>query len=146
MAKRDTAVGEAIGAASMNKIIVFLISCFFINFSYANTMYPFETAKQEVQFEHLLKNLRCLVCQNQDLADSNADLAKDLRMQVYNLVKEGRTDTEINDYLSSRYGDFVLFKPPVKELTLLLWFGPLLFLLCGVVIFWRTCFKRANDE
>lgn len=132
----------------MRKTLLYslIISCFFINVSYANSMYPLDTRKQEAQFEHLLKNLRCLVCQNQDLADSNAELAKDLRMQVYKLVKEGKTDTEINDYLSARYGDFVLFKPPVKSLTLLLWFGPLLFLLLGLLIFWRTCFKRVNHE
>ncbi|WP_370449371.1 cytochrome c-type biogenesis protein CcmH [Legionella sp. km772] len=124
----------------------YFIACFFVSLSYASSMYPLESPKQEAQFEHLLKNLRCLVCQNQDLADSNADLAKDLRLQVYNLVKEGKSDTEINDYLSARYGDFVLFKPPVKAVTLLLWFGPLLFLFLGVVIFWRTCFKRASYE
>lgn len=123
-----------------------IVICFFINTGYANSMYPLDTPKKEAQFEHLLKNLRCLVCQNQDLADSNAELAKDLRMQVYKLVKEGKTDTEINDYLSARYGDFVLFKPPVKSLTLLLWFGPFIFLLLGLLIFWRTCFKRVTHE
>ncbi|RUR13292.1 cytochrome c-type biogenesis protein CcmH [Legionella sp. km772] len=130
----------------MKRIMSYFIACFFVSLSYASSMYPLESPKQEAQFEHLLKNLRCLVCQNQDLADSNADLAKDLRLQVYNLVKEGKSDTEINDYLSARYGDFVLFKPPVKAVTLLLWFGPLLFLFLGVVIFWRTCFKRASYE
>jgi len=130
----------------MKSIVSLIFFFFFIGLSYANTMYPLDTPKQEAQFEHLLKDLRCLVCQNQDLADSNADLAKDLRLQVYNLVKEGKSDTEINDYLSARYGDFVLFKPPVKSLTLMLWFGPFLFLILGVVIFWRTCFKRASYE
>jgi cytochrome c-type biogenesis protein CcmH len=130
----------------MKSIASLIFSFFFIGLSYANTMYPLDTTKQEAQFEHLLKDLRCLVCQNQDLADSNADLAKDLRLQVYNLVKEGKSDTEINDYLSARYGDFVLFKPPVKSLTLMLWFGPFLFLILGVIIFWRTCFKRVSYE
>src|ERR1044072_112926 len=80
----------------------------------ANSTYPFDSVKKEAQFNYLLKELRCLVCQNQDLADSNADLAKDLRAQVYELVQEGKTDTEISDYLTDRYGDFILFKPPVK--------------------------------
>lgn len=130
----------------MKRIMFLFIFSLLATQTWANTMYPLDTPKQEAQFEHLLKNLRCLVCQNQDLADSNAELAKDLRLQVYNLVKEGKSDTEINDYLSARYGDFVLFKPPVKALTFLLWFGPLFFLLLGVVIFWRTCFKRVSYE
>nr|WP_274519606.1 cytochrome c-type biogenesis protein [Legionella brunensis] len=112
----------------------------------ANSFYPLDTAKQEAQFSYLLKELRCLVCQNQDLADSNASLAKDLREQVYNLVKEGKADSEIIDYLTARYGDFILFKPPVKPLTALLWFGPALFLCVGLFIFWRTCLKRSSHE
>jgi len=130
----------------MNKLMIFFISFFFLTLCHANSLYPLETPQKEAQFEHLLKNVRCLVCQNQDLADSNADLAKDLRLQVYHLVQEGKSDNEIIDYLASRYGDFVLFKPPVKALTLLLWFGPFLFLIFGVVIFWRTCFKRVTYE
>lgn len=112
----------------------------------ANSVYPLDSVKKEAQFNHLLKDLRCLVCQNQDLADSNAELAKDLRLQVYQLVKAGKSDSEINDYLTSRYGDFILFKPPVKGVTLLLWFGPFLFLVLGFIIFWRTCFKRKSYE
>lgn len=112
----------------------------------ANGLYPLDTVQKEAQFNHLLKDLRCLVCQNQDLADSNADLAKDLRLQVYQLVKEGNSDNEITEYLTARYGDFILFKPPLKGVTLLLWFGPFLFLILGCVIFWRTCFKRVSYE
>lgn len=131
--------------------IIDLIKCGFVVFiiatsSFANSVYPLDSAKKEAQFNHLLKDLRCLVCQNQDLADSNAELAKDLRQQVYELVKEGKSDSEINEYLTSRYGDFILFNPPVKAVTLLLWFGPFLFLLLGFFIFWRTCFKRMTNE
>jgi len=107
---------------------------------WANSTYPLDSVQKEAQFQHLLKDLRCLVCQNQDLADSNAELAKDLRAQVYQMVKDGKSDTEISDYLTARYGDFILFNPPVKAVTFLLWFGPILFLLFGFVIFWRTCF------
>lgn len=117
-----------------------------LSLAHANGIYPLDSAKKEAQFNHLLKDLRCLVCQNQDLADSNADLAKDLRQQVYELVREGKTDTEIRDYLTARYGDFILFNPPVKSVTLLLWFGPFLFLVLGFIIFWRTCFKRTSYE
>jgi len=112
----------------------------------ANSTYPLDSPRKEAQFNHLLKDLRCLVCQNQDLADSNAELAKDLRLQVYELVKEGRSDSEINEYLTSRFGDFILFKPPVKAATWLLWFGPFVFLMLGLVIFWRTCFQRISYE
>ncbi|KTD62787.1 cytochrome c-type biogenesis protein [Legionella shakespearei] len=127
--------------------IVYLLLCFlFASMGHTNSIYPLDSAKQEAQFNHLLKDLRCLVCQNQDLADSNAELAKDLRLQVYQLVKEGKSDSEITGYLTSRYGDFILFKPPVKGATLLLWFGPFLFLLLGFLIFWRTCFKRISHE
>lgn len=114
--------------------------------SYASGMYPFDSKKKEAQFNHLLKELRCLVCQNQDLADSNAELAKDLRLQVYDLVQEGKSDTEIFDYLTARFGDFILFNPPVKAATWLLWFGPLVFLILGFIIFWRTCFMRVSHE
>jgi len=123
-----------------------LIGLFFSVFAYANSLYPFNTKQEEAQFDSLLKNLRCLVCQNQDLVDSNAELAKDLRLKVYHLVQEGQTDSEIFDYLTARYGDFILFNPPVKAVTFFLWFGPLLFLLLGLIIFWRVCLKRGLDE
>lgn len=104
----------------------------------ASSIYPFDQPKQEAQFKYLLKELRCLVCQNQDLADSNADLARDLRDEVYRLVQQGQSDHEIIDYLTQRYGDFILFKPPVKGVTALLWFGPALFLCVGLLVFWRS--------
>ena len=129
------------------KICLFLISFFLLLSSVsANSRYPLETAKQDAQFAHLLKELRCLVCQNQDLADSNAGLANDLREQVYGLVKAGKSDSEIVNYLTARYGDFILFKPPIKLITALLWFGPALFLFLGLIIFWRTCLRRTSDE
>lgn len=124
------------------KPFIFSLSIFLNSFAYASTFYPLETQRQEAQFAHLLKNLRCLVCQNQDLSDSNASLAKDLRNQVYNLVKENHSDAEITHYLTSRYGDFILFKPPVKEITLFLWFGPILFLMVGCFIFWRLSYRK----
>jgi cytochrome c-type biogenesis protein CcmH len=126
--------------------LFFMVSLLFCSMSHAQAIYPLDSPKQEAQFTHLLKNLRCLVCQNQDLSDSNAELAKDLRMQVYELVRQGKSDSEINDYLTARYGDFILFKPPVKAITALLWFGPFLFLCFGIFVYWRTCFRRAEHE
>lgn len=127
---------------------LFLLGFLFILVTptWANSTYPLDSDKKEAQFNHLLKELRCLVCQNQDLADSNAELAKDLRAQVYQLVKENKSDNDIRNYLSTRYGDFILFKPPVKGVTLLLWVGPFLFLLSGCAIFWRTCFGNREKE
>ena len=109
----------------------------FINTGYADALYPLQTTKQESQFKHLLADLRCLVCQNQDLADSNAGLAKDLRAEVYNRVKDGQSDHEIITYLTDRYGDFILFNPPLKGITFFLWFAPMLFVGVGMIIFWR---------
>lgn len=97
----------------------------------------------ESRLKALSEELRCLVCQNQSLADSNADLAIDLRNQVKTLVEQGKTDAQIKHYMVERYGDFVLFKPPVQTNTWLLWFGPFLLLLFGAVI-WRRVQRSGN--
>lgn len=130
----------------MKIIYTVFFAIFCMPLAFANSNYPLDSPQKEAQFQQLLKELRCLVCQNQDLSDSNAGLAKDLRVQVYELVKEGKSDSQIRDYLTSRYGDFILFKPPLKAATFLLWFGPLLFLGLGFIIFWRTCLKRISYE
>ena len=91
----------------------------------------------------LAENLRCLVCQNESLASSHAELAEDLRREVREQMKKGMSDQQIIDYLVSRYGDFVLFNPPVKSYTLLLWGGPfLLFLLGGAWLFFQLRKRR----
>lgn len=130
----------------IKRILFFLFVFFHQSYVFSNTLYPLDNRKQEAQFSHLLRELRCLVCQNQDLADSNAGLAKDLRDEVYQLVKQGNSDDDIVHYLTARYGDFILFKPPVKAVTVLLWFGPMMFLFIGILIFWLTCFKRVRHE
>ncbi len=79
----------------------------------------------------LAENLRCLVCQNESLASSHAELAEDLRKQVREMIKKGMSDTDIKDYLVARYGDFVLYTPPVKNTTVPLWYGPFVLLLIG---------------
>ena len=97
----------------------------------------FDTPAQEERYKTLIQELRCLVCQNQNLADSNADLAKDLREQTYAMVSEGKSSDEIIDYMVTRYGDFVLYRPPVKPMTLMLWIGPFVLLILGVVLLLR---------
>jgi cytochrome c-type biogenesis protein CcmH len=96
-------------------------------------------AKRE--YELALK-LRCLVCQNQSIAESNASLAVDLRNQVREQVAAGKSDSEIIDFMTTRYGDFVLYQPPLKGSTMLLWFGPLLLLAVGVFVAWRVVRAR----
>jgi cytochrome c-type biogenesis protein CcmH len=86
----------------------------------------------ERRLKHLAEELRCLVCQNQTIADSNASLAVDLRNQIRGQIAEGRSDTQIRDYMVERYGDFVLYRPPLKAATLALWLGPLVLLAGGV--------------
>ncbi len=91
-------------------------------------------AAQDARFHALLPDLRCLVCQNESLADSTAPLAQDLKYEVRGLVAQGKSDAEIKKYLTDRYGDFVLFKPPFDARTALLWLGPFLLALIGVIV------------
>ena len=95
----------------------------------------------EQRLKRLETDLRCLVCQNQTLADSNAPLAEDLRREVRELALAGKSDAEIRAFLVARYGDFVLYRPPVKESTWLLWFGPFL-LLGGGIVAWLAIVRR----
>jgi cytochrome c-type biogenesis protein CcmH len=88
--------------------------------------------------------LRCLVCQNQTIADSHADLAVDLRNQVRDMLRQGRTNQEIIDYMTARYGDFVLYRPPVKRTTWLLWFGPAVFMVGGVAVLFLVLRGRSR--
>jgi cytochrome c-type biogenesis protein CcmH len=88
--------------------------------------------------------LRCLVCQNQTIADSNADLAVDLRNQVRDMLRQGKSEREIIDYMTARYGDFVLYRPPVKNTTALLWFGPAVLLVAGVGGLWLVLRRRSR--
>jgi cytochrome c-type biogenesis protein CcmH len=90
----------------------------------------------------LARNLRCLVCQNESLAASQADLAKDLREEVREMIKKGMTDKQIKDYLVARYGDFVLYDPPMKRSTVLLWYGPFALLLIGAGVLFYQLRKR----
>lgn len=95
-----------------------------------------DPAKQQ-RYQHLLEELRCLVCQNQTLADSHADLAQDLRNEVYKMVDAGQANDLIIEFLVSRYGDFVLYRPPVKWTTVLLWFGPFALLILALFSVYR---------
>ena len=106
---------------------------------------PFDSPEQEQRFRALAAELRCVMCQNQSLADSNAGIAGDLRREILDLMKEGRSDEEIKAFLSERYTDFVLYNPPLRSNTLLLWFGPLAVLLAGGIGLFVTLRRRARQ-
>ncbi|MEI6334486.1 MAG: cytochrome c-type biogenesis protein [Methylococcaceae bacterium] len=89
--------------------------------------------KQQESYETLTSELRCLVCQNQTIGDSNAELAADLRRQVYEMLEQGKSKEEIVQFMTDRYGDFVLYKPPFKGKTSVLWIAPVVFLLMGLI-------------
>ena len=92
----------------------------------------------EQRLNAITQDFRCLVCQNESMADSQADLAQDLRREIRHLIQSGKTDDDIKEFLVSRYGDFVLYQPPLKPVTWLLWWGPLLILLCAVFLMIHT--------
>jgi cytochrome c-type biogenesis protein CcmH len=100
--------------------------------------FKFDSKAEELHFKKLIEELRCLVCQNQSLADSDAELAHDLRAEVYEMIQAGNSDEEIVTFLVARYGDFVLYNPPVKPSTYLLWFGPFVLLLLAAFILLRS--------
>ncbi len=104
----------------------------------------FNDTAEETRFHDLVSELRCVMCQNQSLADSNAQIAVDLRREVLDLMREGRSDPEVRDFLVARYGEFVLYRPRVSGTTWLLWFGPLLFALGGGVVVWRLLRRGRN--
>ena len=98
----------------------------------------------EKRLQGLSEELRCLVCQNQNIADSNAELAQDLRREIRSMIQAGKSDKEIIDFMVTRYGDFVLYRPPVKGITLLLWGGPIALLLLGLFVLQRYLRQRAR--
>ncbi|WP_404819149.1 cytochrome c-type biogenesis protein [Vibrio tritonius] len=108
-------------------------------------VYHFDSAEQEIQFQELSAALRCPKCQNNTIADSNAALAKDLRQKVYEMTKEGKSRQDIVDYMVARYGDFITYNPPLTLGTLILWVGPLLVLMFGLVMIWY-CSRRSSLE
>lgn len=125
----------------MNRLIVLwgfvLLLCANVAVA-AIDVYEFDSPIEEQRYRALVDELRCPKCQNQNLADSDAQVAKDLRHRTWQLIREGRSDGEIRDYLVDRYGDFITYRPPVRASTALLWFGPFILLLVVVlVMLWR---------
>lgn len=108
--------------------------------------HEFSSTEQEQQYNKLVNELRCLVCQNQNLSGSNSELAQDLRKEVYGMIKKGDTETEIIDFMVARYGDFVLYNPPFKATTFLLWVGPFVILILAILLIVTIIRKNKNNQ
>tara|TARA_Y100000590_G_C15162203_1_gene803996 strand:- start:72 stop:509 length:438 start_codon:yes stop_codon:yes gene_type:complete len=123
----------------LKKIFILIVFLSFFQF-FNDNFYAVEPdeflkdSKQESRARNVSKNIRCMVCQNQSIDESSAPLAKDLRVLIRNKIKEGKSDKEIYKFLTDRYGDYILLKPPIKLSTLILWFSPLFFLVIGIFI------------
>ena len=128
----------------LNKIFVIIVALFFAELIFLNSkaVEPDEilnNPKLEIRARNISKNIRCMICQNQSIDESNASLAKDLRILIRDKIKEGKKDFEIYKFLTDRYGDFILLKPPIKSNTIALWFLPFVFLLIGIlIVFWHN--------
>jgi len=127
---------------------LFVLMTLLLSFSAAAVIdvYDFETEEQEALFRTLAAELRCPKCQNNNLADSNASIAKDMRQKTYNMVIEGKTEDEIVTYWIDRFGNFVLYKPPVTIGTAILWVGPGLFVIFGGIIIVRNSRRKVRVE
>jgi cytochrome c-type biogenesis protein CcmH len=95
---------------------------------------------------NILKNLRCLVCQGQSIADSNSDFAQTIKLVVKDQIKDGRTEKEIYDFLISKYGEWIFYKPSLKSHNMILWFGPYLMIFFGGLLIWKLIRKRKNNK
>ena len=127
----------------MKKILILILLSFS---AIAIDIHEFESETQRLDYQQLTEELRCLVCQNQNIADSDAGLAKDLRNEVAKLVKSGQSQSEITDYLVVRYGDFVRYSPPVRIDTILLWVLPFLVLLIAATVLIFTIKRNQNNK
>ena len=129
----------------MSRVLKFVLTIFVLHSSVCIAQVISVAPEYEDRYEHLLSELRCLVCQNQTVAESPADLSNDLRVEVKEMLERGATDQEILKFMSDRYGDFVLYNPPVKPRTYLLWIGPFLLLVGGVIIALMLVRRRSKS-
>jgi len=128
------------------RIFIFLFIALQLSFVHASVEFrQFDKVELEARYNVLVDELRCLVCQNQNLADSNAELAQDMRLRVYKMLNEGSSKEDVVQFMVQRYGDFVMYRPPVKKSTFLLWFGPILFfVVAGLVV--ASFIRRQKSE
>ncbi len=115
-------------------LLVIWLACVCLPLQAAIETYEFDSPQQEAEYKQLIEELRCLVCQNQNLAGSDADLAKDLRRETYEMLQQGKSRDQVIEFMVARYGDFVLYRPQFKSSTFLLWLGPFLLLVVVLVM------------
>tara|TARA_R110001583_G_scaffold50189_11_gene156663 strand:+ start:270 stop:764 length:495 start_codon:yes stop_codon:yes gene_type:complete len=128
----------------MALLLSFSLMLFSHNSQAAIETFEFDNAQQEQTFHELTKLLRCPKCQNNNIADSNAELAKDLRNKTYELVTQGQTKDQVIEYMVARFGNFVRYDPPVTPVTIFLWLGPLLFVVFGLLVLFRQIKKQPS--
>ena len=128
----------------MRRIVLVLASVLYMHIAYASDAVPLaDDPVTEQRLISISEEMRCLVCQNESLAGSRSDLANDLRREIRTLIKEGKSDDQIRNFMVERYGDFVLYRPPVKPITWVLWIGPFVILLIGIA-FLLSYLRRRN--
>jgi cytochrome c-type biogenesis protein CcmH len=131
------------GIAMMTRLLTITLLMASFMASHAEDVPPdFSDPESRSRYYDMIEEIRCLVCQNQNLADSNAELAQDLRNVIREKIEAGQTDKEIVQFLTDRYGDFVLYRPPLRDNTLVLWAGPFVILLLALFLLIRTISKR----
>lgn len=128
----------------MKSILILLASLLFSSLTLADNIdtYQFDSVTQEQQYRHLTESLRCPKCQNNSIADSNAMIAGDMRLKVYQLLRAGQTPEQVKAYMVARYGNFVSYQPPLTASTLILWAGPALFVIIGALVIILRSRKR----
>ncbi|MDO8939714.1 MAG: cytochrome c-type biogenesis protein CcmH [Methylicorpusculum sp.] len=127
--------------------ILFLIVLLFSQWAQATIeIYEFPDPAHEQRYRALTEELRCLVCQNQNIADSHAELAQDLRRKVYEMINAGQSDDQIVQFMIDRYGDFVLYRPPLNPKTMILWLAPVLTVAAGLFGFWFLLKRRRQND
>ena len=129
----------------MSRLAALLFGLSFAFAALAIDPLPFKDAEEEARFRALAAELRCVLCQNQSLADSNAGIAQDLRKEVFALMRQGKSDEEIKVFLTERYSEFVLYRPPMRGRTALIWFGPAVVLLAGAITVIVIVRRRARN-
>ena len=125
-------------------LLLIMVGLWVVPLHAAIETYQFDSAEMEADYKQLIEELRCLVCQNQNLAGSDADLARDLRRETYEMLQQGKSPQEVVDFMVARYGDFVLYRPQFKSSTYLLWLGPFFLLLLVLYLVVRRL--RAADK
>lgn len=127
----------------MKHLFLALTSVLFLHIAHANDAAPLaDDPVTEQRLITISEEMRCLVCQNESLAGSRSDLANDLRREIRTLIKEGKSDEQIRSFMVDRYGDFVLYRPPVKPITWLLWIGPFVILVIGIAFLFSYLRRR----